>query len=61
MNTGIVTSTDSAYKDNMNSTSELKSIHVSIEQEALPLNKNKPWRIVIRRIVSDGRSGNESL
>ncbi len=32
-----------------------------VTNEDLVINKNKPWRSVIRRIVSDGRGGDENV
>lgn len=61
MDGDIVRSTDSVSQKKDISTSELKSIPISTEQELLPINKNKPWRLVIRRIVIDGRHGDEDI
>ena len=61
MNGGIANTTDVILQSIEDSTSEEKSIPISTEQEVLPLNKNKPWRLVIRRIVSDGGSSDEDL
>lgn len=61
MDGDIARSTDSASQKKDISTSELKSIPITTEQELLPINKNKPWRLVIRRKVTDGRDGDEDI
>lgn len=61
MDNGNVTSTDIETQKKSNVTSELNSIPLSAKQEVLPINKNKPWRLVIRRIVSDGRSRDKNV
>lgn len=33
----------------------------SIEEKTIVINRNKPWRVVIRRIVSDGGSDYEDV
>lgn len=57
----IVTTTASESNNRDGSTTDYRSIPLSTQQEILPLNKNKPWRIVIRRIVTNGRSDNENV
>lgn len=61
MNRDIVDSTETIAIKEETSTSERESIPILTGQEALPLNKNKPWRQIIRRLVSDGKSDNENL
>lgn len=61
MDSEIVRSTDSFSQKKDISTSELKSISILTEQELLPINRNKPWRLVIRRRVTDGRNSNEDI
>ncbi|MBR3262656.1 MAG: hypothetical protein IKF93_06020 [Lachnospiraceae bacterium] len=61
MDSEIVRSTDSFSQKKDISTSELKSIPISTEQELLPINRNKPWRLVIRRRVTDGRNSDEDI
>lgn len=42
-------------------------LNKSIDNTVLPriteekINHNKPWRVVIKRIVADGRSDNENI
>ena len=57
----IITTTVSEFQNRDGSTTDYMSIPLSAQQETLPLNKNKPWRIVIRRIVTNGRSDNENV
>ena len=61
MDSEIVRSTDSVPQKKDISTSELKSVPISTEQELLPINRNKPWRLVIRRRVTDGRNSDEDI
>ena len=61
MDSEIVRSTDSFSQKMDISTSELKSIPISTEQELWPINRNKPWRLVIRRRVTDGRNSDEDI
>ena len=61
MDGDIARSTDSVSQIKDLSTSEQKSIPILTEQELLPINKNKPWRLVIRRKVTDGGDGDEDI
>ena len=61
MNSDLVLSTDSSSQKEEASTSALKSTPILNSQNVLPINKNKPWRQIIRRMVSDGGSGDKNI
>ena len=61
MDSGVIRSTDSIPQNIDILTSEMKSIPISTEQELLPINRNKPWRLVIRRTVTDGRDSDKDI
>lgn len=58
-NINSTTSTTSEYSEK--STSNGNILKIMSDENNSSINRNKPWRRVIRRIVSDGRSDYENI
>ncbi len=53
--------TSSITSERIETISSASSAIAVLQQKTEEINRNKPWRVVIRRIVSDGGSDYENI
>lgn len=58
---GVAENSIYGNQEHKTQSSDMKVISGLLSDEEKSLNKNKPWRIVVRRIVSDGGSNYEDI